>query len=95
MDISLAVGHHDWLPIPFFRETDGESHPYVDLRENPEKIEDIPEAQNFPELQQFFRLVNGPTSFFRTLGCITSPQHASDQQFPYEMRSYIDVTFLP
>ena len=36
-------------PVLFYRSTDGESHPYIDLRENPEKIGDIPEDQ-LPEM---------------------------------------------
>jgi hypothetical protein len=59
MNINLTVGHGDWLPVPYYRPTDGESHPYVDLRENPENIQDIPEAKDFPELQDFFREING------------------------------------
>ncbi|HKP37680.1 MAG TPA: hypothetical protein VJT71_12560 [Pyrinomonadaceae bacterium] len=95
MQIFLTVGHGDWLPIPFFRPNDGESHPYVDLRENPAKIAEIPEATTFPELQQFFRDINGPNSFFRTLACITIAHEIAEPELPYEMRSYIDVTFIP
>lgn len=95
MQIYLTIGHGDWLPVPFYRPTDGESHPYVDLRENPGKIENIPEASDFPELQQFFRDINGPDSFFRTLACITIPHEIPDPELPYEMRSYIDITFIP
>lgn len=95
MEIYLTVGHGDWLPVPFYRPTDAESHPYIDLREHPEKIGDIPEAREFPELQQFFRDINGPDSFFRTLACITIPHEVPDPELPYEMRSYIDVTFIP
>lgn len=95
MEIYLTVGHGDWLPVPFYRPTDGQSHPYVDLRENPEKISDLPEAKAFPELQQFFRDVNGPDSFFRSLASITIPQEIPDADLPFEMRSYIDITFIP
>lgn len=95
MEIYLTVGHGDWLPVPFFRPEDGESHPYVDLRENPQKIEDIPEAKDFPELQDFFRAVNGENSFFRTLASITMPREIPSPKSPYEMRSYVDVTFVP
>jgi hypothetical protein len=95
MNIYLTIGHGDWLPVPYYRPTDGESHPYIDLRENPERIQDIPEAKDFPELQEFFKEVNGEGSFFRTLACITIPQEIPNPNFPYEMRSYVDVAFVP
>lgn len=76
---------------------DGESHPYVDLRQIPELIARIPEARGFPSLHRFLSEINGPQRAFRTMGCITIPHeregYDEGHSFAYEMRSYIDVGF--
>lgn len=95
MQIYLTTEHGEWLPIPYSRLANGESHPYVDLREHLCRSEEIPEARDFPELQLFFKAINGEESFFRTLACVTIPQEMPVQHLPHEMRSYIDITFTP
>lgn len=95
MQIYLTAEHGEWLPIPYFRLANGESHPYIDLRENLQNSEAVPEAKDFPELQHFFKVINGEDSFFRTLACVTIPQEIANPDLPFEMRSYIDITFIP
>jgi hypothetical protein len=95
MELFLTVGHDDWLAIPYACPVDDGSHAYTDLRSHPECIDEIPEAEAFPELRQFLRVINGPDSFFRTLACFTIPQQTDYPAQPFEMRSYIDITFKP
>ena len=93
MQSYLTIEHGGWLPIPYGRPDADESYPYIDLCQSPADLDRIPEARDFPALQNFLREVNGPSSAFRTMGCITIPRAVEGFQFPYEMRSYIDVGF--
>ena len=64
-DDSIGLG----IPYPPDLHNGGGNAGYFDLKKEPEKISDIHELQNWPELRDFVRLINHKDSFFRTLRC--------------------------
>jgi hypothetical protein len=77
-------------------------HEFVDLREHPEAVDELPEAQRWPEIKEFLVTVNGtsrevapgtPVGFF-TIGCECA---GTEGKFPasltYKITSYVQVAF--
>ncbi len=64
-DDSIGLG----IPYPSDLHDGGGNAGYFDLKKEPEKISDIQELQNWPELRDLVTLINHKDSFFRTLRC--------------------------
>jgi hypothetical protein len=64
-DDSIGLG----IPYPPDLHNGGGNAGYFDLKKEPEKISDIHELKNWPELRDFVTLINHKDSFFRTLRC--------------------------
>ena len=65
VDVSNGLG------IPYLSDLrdGGGNAGYFDLKKEPEKISDIHELKNWPELRELVTLINHQDSFFRTLRC--------------------------
>ncbi len=58
------------LGVPYARRAeDQSSHSYIDLKQHPDGLKDIPEIHGWPELSVTLEELNQPASAFRTLGC--------------------------
>lgn len=57
------------LELPYFRSDDPESHDFVDLKRNPERIIELPELRLEPELERLVRELNASDGHFKTTGC--------------------------
>jgi hypothetical protein len=96
-DFSIELGHDD--PVLDFPWTDPAGKlAYVDLKRNPELIESIEEAQTFPELAEFLRLLNSPRSLVETAKCdawMTTDLNAEEDIYSasHKCASYVDVVF--
>lgn len=58
--------------IPYFDPDEcdpNERHEYVDLRSQPDVIDDLPEITAVPVLKGLLLKINGPNTIFRTFGC--------------------------
>jgi len=94
MEIGIAFDKNP-LPLPYV-PINHEGHvryEYIDLREEPERIDELPELKDAPELREAIKTLNGPESVFRTLGC---EKAASDFPHPTLKRkfvSYFDLAF--
>jgi len=67
-DFSVEMGPGDAvLEVPW-AAPDGSLH-YYNLREHPELIEEVEEAERFPELAEFLRHVNARGGAFETVKC--------------------------
>jgi hypothetical protein len=83
------------LGIPYYRPDDeSRSHGYVNLRQQPEAIEDLPELKGCAPLRDFVTALNAEDSPFETLGCEKWMEPWSHEQFPgFVTRhgSYVDI----
>ena len=57
------------LYFPYAPNHVGEAQNYGSIVAHPERADDIPEAQGFPELAEFLREMNSHASPYMTLGC--------------------------
>jgi hypothetical protein len=93
MQIRLSVRYASW-GFPYTSEVKEKSvnHGYFDYKRNPEQIPNIPEVQDWPELEEFVRSVNARNSFFRTLGCDVG--HTDREADGYiHLKSFVDIAF--
>jgi hypothetical protein len=65
---------------------------YNFLKENPEKIAQIPELRGFPEAEELIRAVNGEESGLRTVGPLRAVCDGGDQQSK-RCVFYVGLTF--
>ncbi len=81
------------LEIPW-QDPEGRLH-YFDLRRQPDAIEHIPEALEFPALRRLLLAVNSPPSAWQTAKCDVWPDEAEPSENPYdapfEQSCYVDL----
>jgi hypothetical protein len=83
------------VPYPPVDHGDGtKNHGYVRLKDNPGAVGGIPEVMDWPELQRFLEVINGPASPIESVGCEKGyfPGEGPDAP-PVVLGSYIDVVF--
>lgn len=70
------------------------NHGYLQLKENVEAVNLIPEAQGWPELQKFLETVNADSSPIESVGC-EKGFFAGERETtpPVYLGSYVDVVF--
>jgi hypothetical protein len=96
-DFSIELARED--PVLDFPWTDpAGKFFYVDLKRRPELVALIAEAKQFPELEEFLRLVNSPPSIVETAKCdawATAEQSAEEEVYEasHKFASYVDVVF--
>ena len=96
-DFSIELGRED--PILDFPWTDPAGKlAYVDAKRCPELIASIEEAETFPELGEFLRVMNSPRSMVETAKCDAWPTtELSAEEDVYnashKFASYVDVLF--
>jgi hypothetical protein len=84
------------LGIPYFREDPG-SHSYVSLREEPDKIDLLPELRDCPPLRDFVLALNAPTGPYETFGCekwIGPWTHEAFPGYIFRQGSYVDFALV-
>jgi hypothetical protein len=78
--------------------------PFVDLREHPEHVDQLPEVIRQPHLKRILLLLNDSKSLFRTIGCnfeikeneqlsIDAPFGKSEER-PFVATSYLQMMFV-
>jgi hypothetical protein len=86
-------------PVPYGPEDhpDGDrNHGFIDLRDRPDLVAQIPEAQKSEGLAEFLRAINEPGSPLMSIGCecglfkVESPQEGGPTEY---VGGYIDLTF--
>jgi hypothetical protein len=87
------------VPYPAVQRPDGAvNHGFVDLRENLDLIESIPEVQDSEGMKALLRVLNAPTSPFRSFGCEHSQPGPLDPPVPdgptHSMGCYVDLAFV-
>lgn len=96
-DFSIECGADDeCLEIPWSSEDGALS--YRDLKRNPVFIEQLTEAQQYPELAEFLHAVNSPASVFRTAKCdVWFATDIAPEEEIFEATgkfgSYVDIVF--
>jgi hypothetical protein len=96
-DFSIELGRGD--PVLDFPWTDpAGKFAYVDAKRCPELITSIEEAEKFPELGEFLRVMNSPRSIVETAKCDAWPTtELSAEEDVYnashKFASYVDVVF--
>lgn len=84
------------LGIPYFKHDAG-SHSYVNLREEPQRIDEIPELKECPTFRDFVAALNSSQSPFQTFGCDKGKHDWSHAQYSgctVRYGSYLDVAFV-
>ena len=84
------------LGIPYVKRKPG-AHSYVNLREHPELISELPELKDCPPLLAIVTALNAMSSPFETFGCDKGPEEWSNPQYPgciARYGSYLDVAFV-
>ena len=89
---------NDWGPaVPYGPVDHGDgtkNHGYLKLKDDLSRIGQIPEVENWPELQRFMEALNAPSSPIESAGC-EKGYFPNDEQGgpPVLLGSYIDVIF--
>ena len=96
-DFSIELGRED--PVLDFPWTDPAGKlAYVDVKRCPELMASIEEAEKFPELGEFLRVMNSPRSMMETAKCdawATTELSAEEDVYhaSHKFASYVDVVF--
>jgi len=96
-DFSIELGRED--PVLDFPWTDPAGKlAYVDLKRCPELMASIKEAETFPELGEFLRVMNSARSMVETAKCdawATTELSAEEDVYDasHKFASYVDVVF--
>jgi hypothetical protein len=96
-DFSIELGREDpVLDFPW-KDPEGKFF-YVDLKRHPELLASIDEAQKFPELGDFLRVVNSARSVVQTAKCDawTTTELSVEEEIynaSHKFASYVDVVF--
>src|SRR4029077_1643437 len=96
-DFSIELGRED--PVLDFPWKDSSGKlAYVDLKRHPELIARIEEAERFPELKEFLRVMNSAPSMVETAKCDAwATTELSPEEEVYDAShkfvSYVDVVF--
>lgn len=96
-DYSVELGREDeTLELPW-AAPDGSTR-YHDLKRNPDEIYEIEEAERFPELREFLRVINSVASPLETAKCdawASDEVHPEEEIFgePWKFGSYVDLLF--
>ena len=96
-DFSIELGRED--PVLDFPWTDPASKlAYVDVKRRPELMASIEEAEAFPELGEFLRVMNSARSMVETAKCdawATTELSAEEDVYDasHKYASYVDVVF--
>ncbi len=89
MDVFLTISD-TVLGVPYFRSSDdANSASYIDLRLTPEKIDEVPEAQEWPVLRELLIAINSPQSKLLSIGCGVFVYPSSAQTEPWTAFAYI------
>lgn len=82
------------IPYALHPHEGEERHEFVNLRENPEQIEELPEPKRWPELRSFLLAINRPDSSLFTLGCeCADSEGAYPAGMTHKVTSYVHVAF--
>jgi hypothetical protein len=96
-DFSIELGRED--PVLDFPWKDSAGKlAYVDLKRHPELIARIEEAEKFPELKEFLRVMNSARSMVETAKCdawATTEMSPEEEVYDasHKFVSYVDVVF--
>jgi hypothetical protein len=96
-DFSIELGRED--PVLDFPWKDPTGKlVYVDVKRRPELMASIEEAEKFPELGEFLRVMNSPRSMLETAKCdawATTELSAEEDVYnaSHKFASYVDVAF--
>jgi hypothetical protein len=96
-DFSIELGRED--PVLDFPWTDPAGNlAYVDVKRCPELMASIEEAEAFPELREFLRVMNSARSMVETAKCdvwATTELSAEEDVYDasHKFASYVDVVF--
>ncbi|SRR5229473_6190284 len=88
----------DWgpaVPYPAIDHGDGtQNYGYRRLKDDLSRIRQIPEAENWPDLQRFLKVLNATASPVESVGCEKCFAPSEEQGAPpVVLGSYIDVIF--
>jgi hypothetical protein len=94
LDVFLTVSPRP-LGIPYYRDPqDSTSNSYIDLKSEPHRIQEIPEAKAWPALYRLLVQLNAPESQLMSFGCgvfIYDPQVTAEAQ--WSAYSYVGYGF--
>lgn len=97
VDYSVELGPDDeTLEFPW--STPGDGPRYFDLKQDPDALRNLEEAEREPELRDFLAKVNGPGSILESAKCdvwSSTEIHPEEEilGLPWKFGSYVDVVF--
>jgi len=87
IQVTFTTGHRN---LPYATDEENGHHPMIWLSREPERITEIPELQNEPELKAFISAINAPGRHFETFRCAHSDTEAPGS---YTRAMYVAVLF--
>jgi hypothetical protein len=84
------------IPYPSIERVESTNYGYMDLKADPQLIDEIPELRDAPELRSLVAALNAPGSPFRSLGCEKVLSNHEDPENPHlhaRFVSYVDIAF--
>ena len=96
-DFSIELGHED--PVLDFPWNDPSGKlAYLDVKRHPEFLDQVEEAEEFPELKEFLSVLNSPRSMLETSKCdawVTMDLSSEEEIYEaaHKFASYVDVVF--
>lgn len=92
--IAIVEEAHGTVPYGPVVRDDGTNHGWVDLRDQPNLVDTIPEVRDLPGMQAILRAANAPQSPFMTVGCEKGPFPIGGQHpITHMVGGYIDLVF--
>lgn len=80
----------DVLGIPYHRDSeDRTSHSFVDLKHEPELLDEIPEARDEPALRELLLAINDGDGLFKSVGCARWYNDADEAKGMGQYGSYV------
>ena len=94
MDTYLTIAANPF-GVPYLRDpSDTNSASYIDLKSEPHRIDEIPEARQWDFLKRLLIRMNTPSSRLMTLGCATFIYPPEQPQRPvWQAHAYIGFCF--
>jgi len=93
-DFSIELGHED--PVLDFPWNDPSGKlAYLDVKRHPEFLDQVEEAEEFPELKEFLSVLNSPRSMLETAKCdawVTMDLSSEEEIYEaaHKFASYVD-----
>ena len=95
-DYTITIGDRPTTGVPYSpekREDGSENYGFLDLRNRPDLVDEIPEANKSKGLAAILRAANAPYSILMTFGCECELFETASNRGPFYVGSFVNITY--